>query len=386
MRKLFLFSAIAILLAIFSTSLFAAEPLNQKRTVYADSEGIYFPNAAQVRIYQGGFVAGDVVFYGDRTDAATAEGRLYGIIKIYPGIETGTPLIFFDGETGYITGRYVKGETIIAGTTLTIPAGAITTTEIKDSDVASSDLKDGAVTTNKIGASAVTSAKITDGTINEADIADSAVTSDKISNGTIQSYDIADSAIGATQISDGSVGTAEIADSAVTAAKISDGAVGTPELADDAVTSVKILDGTISDYDIAEGGVSGKILSDTMATKIITFNITNLNSDVNTLLLPIFIADAPCTITAVKTFGSNNYSSETGTLRLSRKDDAQPITSDETSTVAQDWTSISVPGTATLQSVGLVLSTNQVVVARFSNLSAALCRSFLIQLYVKYEQ
>jgi hypothetical protein len=78
----------------------------------------------------------------------------------------------------------------------------------------------------------------------------------------VTSAEIADNAVGSSEIADGSVTSAELAANAVTTVKIADGAVSTAKLANDAVTSAKILDGTISTADIANQAITGAKIDD----------------------------------------------------------------------------------------------------------------------------
>ena len=78
----------------------------------------------------------------------------------------------------------------------------------------------------------------------------------------VTSAEIADNAVGTSEIIDGSVTSAELAANAVTTVKIADGAVITAKLADNSVTSVKIVDGTISTVDIANQAITGAKIDD----------------------------------------------------------------------------------------------------------------------------
>lgn len=78
----------------------------------------------------------------------------------------------------------------------------------------------------------------------------------------VTSAEIADDAVGSSEILDGAVNTVELAANAVTAIKMADGAVITQKLANDAVTSAKIVDGTISTDDIANQAITGAKIDD----------------------------------------------------------------------------------------------------------------------------
>ncbi|MFN0216909.1 MAG: tail fiber domain-containing protein [Saprospiraceae bacterium] len=81
----------------------------------------------------------------------------------------------------------------------------------------------------------------------------------------VTSVEIADDAVGTTEIADGGVNTIDIAANAVTTAKIADGAVNTAKLADNSVTSIKIVDGTVSTNDLANEAVTGAKIDDMSA-------------------------------------------------------------------------------------------------------------------------
>lgn len=78
----------------------------------------------------------------------------------------------------------------------------------------------------------------------------------------VTSDEIADNAVGSSEILDAAVTSTKLAANAVTTAKIADGAVIGAKIANDAVTSVKITDGTISTADIANQAVTGEKLDD----------------------------------------------------------------------------------------------------------------------------
>lgn len=74
----------------------------------------------------------------------------------------------------------------------------------------------------------------------------------------VTSTEIADNAVGSTEIQDGAVISAKLAANSVTTLKIADGAVMTAKLANDAVTSTKILDGEVQNADLADQSVTGE--------------------------------------------------------------------------------------------------------------------------------
>ena len=78
----------------------------------------------------------------------------------------------------------------------------------------------------------------------------------------VTSAEIANDAVGSSEILDGAVNTVELAANAVTAIKMADGAAITQKIANDAVTSAKIADGTISTEDIANQAVTGAKIDD----------------------------------------------------------------------------------------------------------------------------
>ena len=151
-------------------------------------------------------------------------------------------------------------------TSVTIAAGAVTTTEILDGTIATADIAAGAVTTTEIldgtiatadiAAGAVTTTEILDGTIATVDIAAGAVTTTEILDGTITAVDIATDAVTTTEILDGTIATADIAAGAVTTTEILDGTITAVDIATDAVTTTEILDGTIATADIATDAVT----------------------------------------------------------------------------------------------------------------------------------
>ena len=151
-------------------------------------------------------------------------------------------------------------------TSVTIAAGAVTTTEILDGTIATADIAAGAVTTTEIldgtiatadiAAGAVTTTEILDGTITAVDIATDAVTTTEILDGTIATADIAAGAVTTTEILDGTITAVDIATDAVTTTEILDGTIATADIATDAVTTTEILDGTIATADIATDAVT----------------------------------------------------------------------------------------------------------------------------------
>jgi hypothetical protein len=78
----------------------------------------------------------------------------------------------------------------------------------------------------------------------------------------VTSAEIANDAVGSSEILDGAVNTAELAANAVTAIKMADGAAINQKIANDAVTSAKIADGTISTEDIANQAITGAKIDD----------------------------------------------------------------------------------------------------------------------------
>ncbi|MDO8365794.1 MAG: hypothetical protein Q7T20_03275, partial [Saprospiraceae bacterium] len=78
----------------------------------------------------------------------------------------------------------------------------------------------------------------------------------------VTSVEIADNAVGTSEIIDGSVTSAKLAANSVTTVKIADGAVMTSKLADNSVTSDKIVDGTVNSVDLANQAVTGAKIDD----------------------------------------------------------------------------------------------------------------------------
>ena len=181
-------------------------------------------------------------------------------------------------------------------TSVTIAAGAVTTTEILDGTIATADIAAGAVTTTEI----------LDGTIATADIAAGAVTTTEILDGTITAVDIATDAVTTTEILDGTIATADIATDAVTTTEILDATIVdadvsatagivysklafsdnivAADIATDAVTTAEILDATIVVGDLADDAVE--------TIKIKDLNVTNAKLDKTNIPLSGFAAAA----------------------------------------------------------------------------------------------
>ena len=181
-------------------------------------------------------------------------------------------------------------------TSVTIAAGAVTTTEILDGTIATADIAAGAVTTTEI----------LDGTITAVDIATDAVTTTEILDGTIATADIATDAVTTTEILDGTIATADIATDAVTTTEILDATIVdadvsatagivysklafsdnivAADIATDAVTTAEILDATIVVGDLADDAVE--------TIKIKDLNVTNAKLDKTNIPLSGFAAAA----------------------------------------------------------------------------------------------
>ncbi len=78
----------------------------------------------------------------------------------------------------------------------------------------------------------------------------------------VTSAEIADNAVGSSELIDASVTSAKLAANSVTTTKIADGAVITSKIADNAVTSIKIADGAVATVDLANEAVTGAKIDD----------------------------------------------------------------------------------------------------------------------------
>ena len=97
------------------------------------------------------------------------------------------------------------------GTTFSVKAGGISTTELANNAVETAKIADGNVTT----------AKIADGNVNAAKLATNSVETDKIKNANVTTAKIADSNITSAKIATDAIITAKIADENVTYGKLS---------------------------------------------------------------------------------------------------------------------------------------------------------------------
>ena len=161
-------------------------------------------------------------------------------------------------------------------TSVTIAAGAVTTTEILDGTIATADIAAGAVTTTEI----------LDGTITAVDIATDAVTTTEILDGTIATADIATDAVTTTEILDATIVDADVSATAgIVYSKLafSDNIVAA-DIATDAVTTAEILDATIVVGDLADDAVE--------TIKIKDLNVTNAKLDKTNIPLSGFAAAA----------------------------------------------------------------------------------------------